>query len=137
MGFYNYFVQRWPNFRPNEIFSPETRENLTHKLCPISMDTLQEFRNYLDLPLIVNDNINQLRGVRSVQENKNIRNSAEESMHICGRAFDVTAPALTTEALFDAAIAFGKWQGIGMYPTFIHLDTRFLEAGADPVVWSI
>lgn len=115
---------RWPDFSPEEIYSPYALSYLRHILCPHSMDALQTFRTRLNKPVLVNFGDFALRGVRSIKENASIRGAAPESMHQFGRAFDITVPGMTVEQLFAAATDCGLWNGIGLYNTWVHVDTR-------------
>lgn len=118
---------RWPSFSPREVYSPVALERYRHKLCPRAMDNLQLFREMLDTPLLVNHLSLKLRGVRTADENENI-GGARDSMHVAGRAFDVTAPGLEIDKLYQAAIDSGLWGGIGRYDTFVHVDARLVES---------
>jgi uncharacterized protein YcbK (DUF882 family) len=120
---------RWPDFKPEEILSPDSIARYPHKLCPHSLDTLQTFRRLLGVKLVINFGSSRLRGVRTVDENSRIPGSAHESMHICGRAFDVSSPDMTPREIFSRAIDSGLWGGIKLYGQWVHLDTRYAPHG--------
>lgn len=107
-------------------------ERYRHKLCPRAMDTLQLWREMLGEPLLVNHLSLTLRGVRTADENESI-GGAKNSMHVCGRAFDISSPALTPDALYKAAFDSGLWGAVGRYDSFVHVDVRLNEGS--PVTW--
>lgn len=113
-------------FAPEELMSPDSLALWEQKgLCildPEALATLEEFRAWLDRPLICNDAVRKLRGTRSERENQTIDGAATNSVHKYGKAFDVTCPELTPGELLRAAITFGKWSGLGLYRSWVHLD---------------
>ncbi len=123
---------RWPNFSKREVYSPETLASYQHILCPHSLDKLQLWREMLGVRLFVNFGDHNLRGVRSVRENETINNFAKESMHIMGRAFDVSSPDMNAAQLYSVARESKLWQGLGLYRTWVHVDTR---ASSTLTVW--
>lgn len=125
--------ERWPDFKPEEIFSPEQTVLLNKGIFPISfrsLDKLQDFRNFIGRPLAVNRLGHHARGARSTREVFNINRLTrgrdkgwEYSFHLwC--AFDIDCPELDPLELFDEAVKFGLWGGVGLYDTFIHVDDR-------------
>jgi uncharacterized protein YcbK (DUF882 family) len=67
-------------------------------------------------PFVVNS------GYRTHQTNAALENSAYNSMHLYGMAADISHPRLSPEYLSVLMSAFGGL-GIGVYDTFIHIDT--------------
>lgn len=126
------WISRWPNFAKPEIYSPESLAKYQHILSPDAMDTLQAFRLFLKKPILVNYSYLTLRGVRTVIENQTIKDFKQESMHITGRAFDISVSDLDIELLYEACIDFDAWKGIGKYTTWIHVDTRLSSSA---VIW--
>ena len=131
------WTERWPSFSLEELFSPDQLDLIQHKnVFPYSfkaLDKLQEFRNWIGEPLLVNHSGSLRRGGRSMQDvyeiNKRTRgyeNAWGYSFHLwC--AFDVSPKPdskLTVGELYNRALAWGKWGGIGRYETFVHLDDR-------------
>ncbi len=133
----------FPNFSKEEIFSPELlAKKLFHTVDIESLAKLQRFRDYVfnatRVGLVVNHGNSKLRGVRSLAEQAEVAKKyggAETlSMHCQGKAFDVSMWSNhNSDQLAKMAITFG-FTGVGVYPTFVHLDTRFSFDGV-PVVW--
>ena len=116
----------FPHFRPSEIFSPETRA-YPHLLDFDSMESLELFRRELGIPLLINHGALRLRGVRSDMEQARLRhqtpNAALHSMHVRGKAFDLSSPELTVSELYEKCVAFG-WPFVKKYSSFVHVDNR-------------
>lgn len=127
------FKERWQFFAPEEIFSLNALNEIPHKLCPHSMDCLCEFRRFIDAPIIVNSDKHRRRGVRTYLENRMV-GGAKESMHLTGRAFDISSPTIDVIDLYDLVMEFGEFKGVGIYNTFIHIDTRFQ---INPTIWDM
>lgn len=72
----------------------------------------------VDKPLIINS------GYRTRQTNSRLEGAAKNSMHLVGRAADVTMPGVGPEYLGRLAAIFGKG-GVGFYVDrgFVHIDT--------------
>lgn len=130
------WLKRWPSFKIEEILSPDQLVLFHSKgVFPYSfkaLDKLQEFRDFVGLPLLINHGGSTHRGARSMQDvfeiNKRTRGQDkgwEYSFHLwC--AFDVSPGDnnLSVQGLYNAAISFHKWGGIGRYDTFVHVDDR-------------
>ncbi len=139
--------KRWPNFRVEEILSPTQQQLFERKgVIPYSfraLDKLQEFRRFVDRPFLVNQGpLNgglRRRGARSLKEvydiNRETRGAArawEYSFHLwC--AFDISVPGMEPYELWEKARLFGKWGGIGLYNTFVHVDDR--DYFGMPAIW--
>lgn len=82
------------------------------------VDKLQQLRDRLGIPIIINS------GFRTIEHNKKIGGSTN-SQHLSGKAVDVSIlnQKLSIETIRDLAESVG-FTGIGMYDTFIHLDVR-------------
>ena len=61
-------------------------------------------------------------GYRTVKTNRETENAAYNSMHMHGKAVDVSHPRLTPKYLSLLFAAFGG-TGIGVYSSFVHVDT--------------
>lgn len=61
-------------------------------------------------------------GYRSKATNARTRNAASGSLHVEGRALDITHPRAGVATLHRAAAGITKG-GLGRYRTFIHIDT--------------
>lgn len=131
------WAERWPDFKIEEILSPmqlkvlEDRKVFCYSFAAI--DTLQEFRRFIGKPFLINHGDLLRRGSRSMQEAYDINLSTrgkqnparawEYSFHLwC--AFDITVEGLTNLELFNKAMEFKKWGGIGLYESFVHCDCR-------------
>lgn len=124
---------RFPNFTKTEIYSPETISTAEHVLCLHAMEALQDLRRAIQKPLIVNFGPYQLRGVRSAAENARIPNFSPQSMHVYARAFDITVHGMSTAELFDFVTNHDpRWRGLGLYPTWLHIDRR---ASTELIIW--
>lgn len=157
------WARRWPDFKPWEIFSPETGgydmysfRNPNWQDYPAAsllnvefLDQLQAFRNELGIPLTANRvaGWHMRRVLRSCAEQRLIMNkypesgAAEFSLHTACRAADLTPgendKSIDLEALRDAARKFG-FGGIGFYKSahFVHVDNRIKIVGG-PVEWKV
>lgn len=87
---------------------------------------LQVLRDYLQKPIEITS------GYRSPAHNAKI-GGAKSSQHMYGRAADIkvqnTSPLAVKKAI-ETLIAAGKMKegGIGIYPTWVHYDTRGTKA---------
>lgn len=91
------------------------------------LDGLDWIRDRIHFKLIVNS------GCRCPKHNREI-GGAKKSQHLLGRAADIrptaTAALHSMETLRDvvfAAYDHGYFNGLGLYNTFIHVDTRSKE----------
>lgn len=114
---------RWPDFAPAEIACRGTG-----KLC-VNVDALgklQALRTALGRPMIVNS------GYRSPEHNRRV-SGAPKSMHLEGRAFDVSMGNHDPAEFIKAARAAG-FRGIGTYPrsNFVHIDTGPARSWGEP-----
>ena len=153
---------RWPHFKPWELFSPETAgvdkatwltryEFLPWKVYKelrkvdcLFLDRIEALRIALDVPLLINDPHRglTLRGFRSEGEQKLVvekYGGAKDSMHVMFRAVDVTPlgdVSLAEVAKVGEQLGFG---GIGIYhaKNFVHLDGRSLVKGEKSVRWEL
>jgi uncharacterized protein YcbK (DUF882 family) len=121
-------------FRLEELLSPDGMSLYTHNnvmpLRPELLTTLDEFREYVDKPLLVNHGELRLRGYRSCRENVGV-GGATHSMHLQGIAVDIGCKHITTRELHRKALEFYKWTGIGYNEKqgFIHCDVRITRDG--------
>jgi len=119
---------RWPNFKPEEVLSPEGLKMLSSGILLIQLellDKLELFRQQLGQPLLVNHNGLQYRGYRSPHENYNIVKGEKYSFHMQGLAADISCPKMRISDLRNKAMSFG-FHAVGYYPNrlFIHVDLR-------------
>lgn len=121
------WAKRFPNFAPEEVLSPDGLSALERGIIVINltaMEFLEQFRNYVGYPLVINTKEHAHRGYRSFAENLHV-GGERFSFHMQGVAFDITCPELNLFELRERAIKFG-WHAIGYYPKrgFIHCDLR-------------
>ena len=77
---------------------------------------LQKLRDTIGKPIIINS------AFRTVEHNKSVGGSPT-SQHLLGKAADIRVSNMTPKQLatYCEKIGFG---GIGIYKTFVHVDTR-------------
>lgn len=80
---------------------------------------LQELRDMVGLPIYINS------GFRCPAHNTEV-GGALDGQHPLGKATDITIPALSVLEMYVKAerIYVFRNGGIGIYPNFIHVDTR-------------
>jgi uncharacterized protein YcbK (DUF882 family) len=116
-----------PHFQASEFackdgtpYPKEWEEERLRELC----ETLEVIREAAG-----NRGIRIISGYRSPAYNRKI-GSTDGSQHPQGRAADIQHPTLTTEELHTLILALYKagklphLGGLGLYPTFCHVDTR-------------
>lgn len=145
----NYKFLNWkrlvPNFELEELASPAVIEERLHERESFiySAVCLQQFRYFVDVPLLVNHGNHHLRGMRTRAEQDGLiargLSSAQRSYHLDGRAFDISTTRYNISTLLyelerfnDRYALFG---GIGIYDTFLHVDTRPAQQNVRAVVW--
>lgn len=106
---------RWPNFSPEELACRGTGKLAVD---PRSMDMLQDLRNRLGKPIILNS------AYRSPEHNKRV-GGAKGSYHMKAMAFDCRQDNQDPQHFIAVARAVG-FKGIGQYANkgFTHIDTR-------------
>lgn len=128
------WVERWPDFKPEEILGPDQLKLFESKgVFPYSfrsLDKLQLFRRFVDKPFLINHGELLSRGARSMtnvwainSQTRGKDRAWEYSFHLwC--AFDISVPGMNAKDLFNEAIEFGQWGGVGLYSNFVHCDDR-------------
>lgn len=129
----DYWTERWPSFSKREIYSPGSLGKHEHLLCPHAMDALQAFRLKLGVQIRVNHSGLLFRGLRLPYENSRVSGAAY-SMHTTGRAFDIDSPDISLLELYAEARKFGTWKGVGLYRSWVHVDTRLSK---ESVIWTV
>lgn len=121
-------IENWPapNFTPEEILSPESillyeRTGLIN-VDYDSLTMLQYFRNFVGSELLVNFGEHKHRGTRTHAENQKIKGSATNSPHCLGKGFDISSKIYSPKELYDLAIKFCHFRGLGIYDTWLHID---------------
>jgi zinc D-Ala-D-Ala carboxypeptidase len=114
---------KWENFTPQELACKGTGELRVNR---DAMDRLQRLRKAMGHPLIV------VSGYRSESHNRRV-GGAKNSMHLQGRAFDISTVNVDPQTLVDVARQVG-FSGIGTYPKqgFVHLDTGPTRTWGEP-----
>lgn len=112
-----------PHFTPSEIFSPDIlRANALHLVDIDALKKLNKLREILDAPCYVNHQRFLLRGVVSAREVIS-RGGAPLTMHVTGKAFDVSCYAREIGEICVAAEQAG-FTFIRPYRSWVHMDTR-------------
>jgi zinc D-Ala-D-Ala carboxypeptidase len=110
------------NFSRSE-FACKGRACCNHSapIHPVLVEALQELRDQVNVPLSITS------GFRCNKHNKDI-GGALKSLHTLGMAVDVacTWGAVSPEKLAQAAKNIPAFEqgGIGVYPSWVHLDVR-------------
>lgn len=115
-----------PYFRKEEILSPDTIA-WPHLVDVTTLIKLNEFREFLDVPLLVNYGDHKRRGVRSAREQMILfqlgLTTANASMHCAGKAFDISSHSYAPKVLAEKARDYG-WNFVKEYPWGVHVDNR-------------
>lgn len=101
---------KWPNFTPKEVACKDG----SIMVDTLAMDALQRMRDLVAAPLVVNS------AYRSPHYNDKV-GGAPRSYHMQAMAFDIALDGHDPHDLEACALLAG-FQGIGRYPTFIHVD---------------
>lgn len=113
--------QRWPNFTAEEIGRKTQRPaDRSILVVPAALDKLQALRVEWGRPIKVNS------GYRSPEYNRLVGGSTG-SKHMEGIAFDCSMPGTKQDDFITMAVRHG-FNGIGRYPTFVHIDARSTPA---------
>ena len=78
---------------------------------------LQKIRDHFGKPLVIGS------GYRCATYNSNVANAAKNSKHTMGMAADISIKGVTPAEIAKYAESLGI-KGIGLYDTFVHVDTR-------------
>lgn len=111
-------------FIPQEFASPDAPDSYA-KISPKLVYLLEAVRNYIGRPMHINS------AYRTPAHNRKV-GGATHSQHVLGTAADISTRGWTQEQRREfvrivRGLGFG---GIGIYPTFIHVDVR-----ANKVAW--
>jgi len=120
-------IWNWEHFKPEEVLSPDALKLWESAgICLVSpklLALLSVLRDSLNKTLLINHAGLRHRGFRSYVENLEV-GGKPHSMHLLGLAADVTVTGMSQEDLAKAAEEEG-FSGIGIYPTFVHMDVRY------------
>lgn len=89
----------------------------TIKICQETVDILQAIRDYFGRPVIINS------AYRTPSWNKKVGGTSA-SQHVMGTACDIKVPGVIPEAIAGYLEANFPKHGIGLYSTFVHVDSR-------------
>jgi len=108
--------ERWPNFKPYELCSPDTK---SLKVYLPALDALQAVRIAFGKPM------NITSAYRTVAHNARV-GGVKGSQHVKGRAFDIALARKSDGPLLERLAAEKGFVGIGRYGArrFIHIDMR-------------
>lgn len=121
--------ERYPNFKPQEL-ACKCCGLLFHQ--PKALASLQELRTFWRAPLSITS------GTRCKAHNLRVGGAAS-SLHLSGRAFDISTPQSWTGKHVASFIYYATkagFRGIGLYTNWIHLDNglhRTWEQGSGGV----
>jgi hypothetical protein len=136
---------RWKWFQPHEVLNKEGYNLLMTKgillINPRLLDEADKFREVLHSPLYCNYGSENLRGLRSWEEEQAIYKKRKQpapkfSQHIFGNAIDVHSRDISPYELFLIAQKFG-FTGIGLYDWGLHLDVRTIIKGEEKHIWDL
>ena len=103
---------RWKYFTRDEL---KCKGDGTFVANDDALDKLERLRELMGVPLTINS------AYRSPAHNRKI-GGADNSMHVQGRAFDISINGVNPKTLYRCAIQAG-FTGFGFYRTFLHVDT--------------
>jgi len=127
-------TNEWPlrYFRPREFACSHCGYIADGTEQTKARQSLDDLRHILGGPIIVNS------ATRCSFHNHNV-GGAKDSQHLQGLAFDICPPGTWGFSRFEIQCIYFARQlgfiGIGLYPTFIHLDRRDLPIQFAPVTW--
>lgn len=104
-----------PNFQVKEFACKDGSDTIL--LCEETVEILQAIRNYFGQPVHVNS------GYRTSTYNKKV-GGASMSQHVIGTAADISVKGIPPSAIVSYLEAFYPNHGIGLYTTFVHIDSR-------------
>lgn len=103
------------NFKVREFRCKDGSDTI--KICQETVDILQAVRDYFGRPIIINS------AYRTPSWNKKV-GGASASQHVVGTACDIKVLGVIPEAIAGYLEANFPKHGIGLYSTFVHVDSR-------------
>ena len=118
-------MQLTKNFKLNEFRCKCGKCNMSNEVFSNVKDAannLQVLRDALKTPIHINS------AVRCKHHNKMV-NGSLKSQHLLGKAVDIVTKKFSVNQIYDVVIKLReqnkvKFNGIGIYNTFLHLDLR-------------
>lgn len=105
------------NFRVREFRCKDGSDAI--KICPETVAILQSVRDYFDKPVRINS------AYRTAAYNASPAvNGAKNSQHVVGTACDIHIDGVPPKAIASYIEAKYPNHGIGLYNTFVHVDSR-------------
>lgn len=109
----NKYVEK--NFKVKEFACRDGSDKVL--VCDETVRILQAVRDYFGRPVTINS------AYRTPTYNKKI-GGASKSQHVVGTACDISVKGVPPSAVASFLEAFYPKHGIGLYPTFVHIDSR-------------
>lgn len=103
------------NFKVKEFACRDGSDKIL--LCPETVEILQAVRDYFGKPVHINS------AYRTPTYNKKV-GGATKSQHVVGTACDINVTGVPPAAVASFLEVFYPAHGIGLYPTFVHIDSR-------------
>ena len=104
-----------PNFKVKEFACKDGSDTVL--ICEETVEILQAIRNYFGKPVHINS------GYRTSSYNKKV-GGASASQHVVGTAADISVQGVPPTAIVAYLEAHYPLHGIGLYSTFVHIDSR-------------
>lgn len=104
-----------PNFKVKEFACKDGSDTVL--VCEETVEILQAIRNYFGKPVHINS------GYRTASYNKKV-GGASASQHVVGTAADISVQGVPPTAIVAYLEAHYPLHGIGLYSTFVHIDSR-------------
>jgi hypothetical protein len=111
-----------PHFAPHEVLSPDTINHL-HLIDADALRKLNALRDLAGYPCFVNHQGLNRRGVISAREAISTEERVAFTMHLTGKAFDVSCYKIPVPALAEYAKEVG-FTFVKEYRSWVHVDTR-------------
>lgn len=103
------------NFKVKEFRCKDGSDTI--KICQETVDVLQAIRDYFGRPVTINS------AYRTPTWNKKV-GGASASQHVVGTACDIKVSGVLPDAIAGFLEANYPNHGIGLYSTFVHVDSR-------------
>lgn len=117
------------HFDADEVFRRNPPPDLWQNIIP-TLRVLDKVREHYDIPIIVNSSY------RDPAYNRRV-GGKPDSLHLAFNAIDFTVKTLPLRAIYSYMeyMPGAESFGLGIYNTFIHLDTRGMIGRKAPARW--